>query len=83
MIDGVFTLYHTFPGRSVVGTEKHGEFTADAVIVTVSLGVLKAEVIEFTPPLPVEKRRLINEVGVYEQIPTSNRLSRVLFPAKS
>ena len=57
-------LRHTFPGRSIVGTEEHGEFTADAVIVTVSLGVLKAEVIEFNPPLPVEKR-LINDVGAY------------------
>ena len=46
-----------------MGTEEHGTFSADAVIVTVSLGVLKAEVIQFTPPLPLEKLQLIEDVG--------------------
>ena len=47
----------------MVGTDAHEEFSADAVIVTVSLGVLKAGVIEFTSLLPLEKRRLIEDVG--------------------
>ena len=48
-----------------MGTEEQGTFSADAVIVTVSLGVLKAEVIQFTPPLPPEKLQLIEDVGTF------------------
>lgn len=38
-------------------------FRADAVIVTVPLGVLKAQVISFQPPLPEWKTQAINNLG--------------------
>lgn len=41
-----------------------GEFEAGAVIVTLPLGVLKAGVVEFEPPLPVEKREAIARLGM-------------------
>eukprot|EP00457_Paulinella_chromatophora_P000418 gb/GEZN01000418.1/.p1 GENE.gb/GEZN01000418.1/~~gb/GEZN01000418.1/.p1 ORF type:complete len:1425 (-),score=297.35 gb/GEZN01000418.1/:237-4181(-) len=37
--------------------------TADAVLVTVPLGVLKADVIKFSPPLPISKQNAIKRVG--------------------
>jgi len=40
------------------------EYTARTVVVTVPLGVLKAEVIAFDPPLPEPKRRAIGRIGV-------------------
>ncbi|HET6736901.1 FAD-dependent oxidoreductase, partial [Mycobacterium sp.] len=40
-----------------------GVFTADRVIVTVPLGVLKAGTIVFDPPLPETKRRAIERLG--------------------
>ncbi|AKK28990.1 FAD-dependent oxidoreductase [Mycobacterium sp. EPa45] len=40
-----------------------GEVTADRVIVTVPLGVLKAEKIVFDPPLPEAKRDAIGRLG--------------------
>jgi monoamine oxidase len=42
----------------VVETDR-GPFEADAVIVTLPLGVLKAEQVEFDPPLPAAKRAAI------------------------
>lgn len=41
-----------------------GEFEGDAAIVTLPLGVLKANAVEFSPPLPEEKRRAIERVGM-------------------
>ncbi|KAI9594715.1 flavin-containing amine oxidoreductase-domain containing protein [Syncephalis fuscata] len=46
-----------------VVTENHGEFIADAVIITVPLGVLKAQSIVFNPPLPDRKLKAINRLG--------------------
>lgn len=40
-----------------------GAFAADAVVVTVPLGVLKDEVIRFDPPLPAPKRAAIARLG--------------------
>jgi monoamine oxidase len=37
---------------------------ADYVIVTVPLGVLKAKVIEFVPPLPIAKQNAIQKIGM-------------------
>ncbi len=45
--------------------ETNGErVTADAAIVTVPLGVLKAGTIRFTPPLPARKREAIDRLGM-------------------
>jgi monoamine oxidase len=41
-----------------------GSFEADAVIVTLPLGVLKAERVEFEPPLPAAKRAAIGRLRV-------------------
>ena len=38
-------------------------FRADAVVVTVPLGVLKAQAISFHPPLPEWKTQAINNLG--------------------
>ncbi|MBP2471226.1 monoamine oxidase/CRP-like cAMP-binding protein [Crossiella equi] len=40
-----------------------GEFTAAKVLVTLPLGVLKAEAVEFTPPLPEAKRSAVARLG--------------------
>ena len=41
-----------------------GQFEADAVIVTLPLGVLKADAVEFDPPLPAAKRAAIARLGM-------------------
>lgn len=50
----------------VVETEKHGRISADAVIVTVPLGVLKRGQIEFLPGLPEKHQRALQglDMGV-------------------
>ncbi|MET9230339.1 FAD-dependent oxidoreductase [Lentzea sp. NPDC003310] len=48
------------PGRV---TTDRGVFEADKVLVTLPLGVLKAEAVEFAPPLPPEKRSAIARLG--------------------
>lgn len=50
-------------GPAVV-TAGDRKLTADAVLVTVPLGVLKAGVIAFDPPLPAAKQRAIERLGV-------------------
>ena len=45
-----------------VTTRDQRRFTADKVVVTVPLGVLKKQVIEFSPPLPEAKTRAIEQV---------------------
>lgn len=46
------------------GAESTAESTADRVIVTVPLGVLKAASIVFDPPLPTAKQAAINAIGM-------------------
>ena len=57
---------------SYVGVEVHAHstetgcssiFKADAVLVTVPLGVLKSQAITFQPPLPEWKQQAINNLG--------------------
>ena len=47
-----------------------GQFTADQIIVTAPLGVLKANNITFDPPLPAEKQAVIGRIGFghYEKV---------------
>src|SRR5262249_9916337 len=47
-------IHHSPVGVSV--TTDRGDFTADAVIVTLPLGVLKAGAVEFSPDLPLGKQ---------------------------
>jgi hypothetical protein len=41
-----------------------GEFTADQVVVTLPLGVLKAQRVDFTPALPPDKQAAIAQLGM-------------------
>ena len=47
----------------VIATASGDTFIADSVIVTVPLGVLKDGTIRFSPPLPKEKTRSIEDLG--------------------
>jgi monoamine oxidase len=49
-----------------VVTANHGTFTADAVIVCVPLGVLKAQSILFTPSLSQRRQQAISSLGMGE-----------------
>lgn len=53
----------THGGAGVTVETAQGVFDADRVIVTVPLGVLKAETIVFDPPLPEAKRQAIQRLG--------------------
>ena len=53
----------SYGGDQVHIDTSRGEVTADRVIVTVPLGVLKAETIAFDPPLPEAKRGAIERLG--------------------
>ncbi|CAB9515787.1 Probable polyamine oxidase 4 [Seminavis robusta] len=55
--DGVVVTYTTADGAS-------HKIVASAVIVTVPLGVLKANVITFNPPLPSNKQLVIDRMGM-------------------
>jgi monoamine oxidase len=50
------------PGVTV--TTNRGKFTADAAIVTLPLGVLKANGVEFAPRLPAAKQQAIARIGM-------------------
>lgn len=51
------------PANKIRISTQNNVFECDKVIVTVSLGVLKKEVIEFVPPLPPEKINAIQSMG--------------------
>ena len=49
--------------QAVITTSSGDTFLADSVIVTVPLGVLKADIIQFSPLLPEEKMTSIYKIG--------------------
>ena len=50
--------------KKVLVQTKAGErYTSDVVVVTVPLGVLKADVINFSPPLPDDFQQAVRQVG--------------------
>jgi polyamine oxidase len=55
---------------------------ADAVVVTVPLGVLKTPSIDFTPPLPRRKRRAIQRLGCASTMKMAMKFPSVFWPAK-
>lgn len=57
-------VYEGPPGVPPYVETDQGTFDADAVIVTLPLGVLKADVVEFDPPLPRAKRDAIARLGM-------------------
>eukprot|EP00270_Netrium_digitus_P011676 TRINITY_DN3727_c0_g2_i2.p1 TRINITY_DN3727_c0_g2~~TRINITY_DN3727_c0_g2_i2.p1 ORF type:complete len:394 (-),score=126.09 TRINITY_DN3727_c0_g2_i2:72-1253(-) len=52
------------PDGVCLTTEEGKIFTADAAIITVPLGVLKANSVSFSPPLPPWKASAIEQIGV-------------------
>lgn len=55
---------------------------ADAIIVTVSLGVLKAGMIDFVPDLPASKLAAIDTIGFGNGMKISLRFSSQIWPSK-
>ncbi len=76
----VVTSIDTTGDRAVV-TTSHGLFDADAVIVTVPLGVLKAGSIQFRPPLPEAKATAIARLGMGALSKTCLRFESAFWPA--
>lgn len=57
----VFEIH--YGGDGIVVRTKHGtEFTADKVIVTTSIKMLQNQSIQFSPELPIEKRKAIDDI---------------------
>ncbi|MFG3308620.1 flavin monoamine oxidase family protein [Streptomyces wuyuanensis] len=53
-----------YGGHDVVVHTDRGDFTADRVLVTLPLGVLKKGSVEFDPPLPASKQNAIDRLGM-------------------
>lgn len=58
-------------------------YQADAAIVTLPLGVLKAGAVQFSPPLPVEKSRAIQALGMGLLNKCYLRFEKVFWPAQA
>lgn len=65
-----------------VVTAEGRAIAADAAVVTVPLGVLKAAGLEFSPPLPVAKARAINRLGCDPADRVSAARWRAVTPAR-
>jgi len=57
-----------------------GDFEGDAVIVTLPLGVLKADAVQFWPPLPRAKREAIARLGMGNLTKVVARFDRPFWP---
>lgn len=68
-------------GDRVVADTSLGKFFANAVIVTVPLGVLKAGSIQFLPPLPEAKSTAIARLGMGALSKTCLRFESAFWPA--
>ncbi|THU47911.1 hypothetical protein C4D60_Mb09t20650 [Musa balbisiana] len=66
--------------RVIVTVEDGNTFVADAAIITVPLGVLKANLIEFEPKLPEWKLSAISDIGVGIENKIALRFSNVFWP---
>lgn len=64
----------------MVTVEGGRNFVADAVILTVPIGILKANSIEFTPKLPEWKTAAIKDIGVGNENKIALRFDRVFWP---
>lgn len=63
-----------------VTVDNNTELIADAAIITVPLGVLKANLIEFEPKLPDWKTSAISDLGVGNENKIALRFSDVFWP---
>ncbi|KAK7276169.1 hypothetical protein RIF29_17304 [Crotalaria pallida] len=66
--------------KAMVTVEDGRNFVADAVLVTVPVGVLKANLIEFVPKLPDWKVAAINDLGMGNENKIALRFDRVFWP---
>ncbi|KAI3462243.1 hypothetical protein Pfo_018906 [Paulownia fortunei] len=66
--------------KVVVTVEDGRKFVADAAIVTVPLGILKAKLIEFEPKLPEWKLSAISDLGVGNENKIALRFDHVFWP---
>ena len=76
------TEVHYFGDHVKVQTSGGDTFRADKVIVTVPLGLLKADGIAFRPPLPEKKLDAIRSLGagIIEKVGGCQGLSPRLYP---
>lgn len=67
---GIEATKISYSDDGVTVSSSAGEFTADYIIVTAPLGVLKSETITFDPPLPLDKQAAIGRIGFghYEKV---------------
>ncbi|MGI9163204.1 MAG: FAD-dependent oxidoreductase, partial [Mycobacterium sp.] len=70
-------------GDRAVVTTSLGKFFANAVIVTVPLGVLKAGSIQFLPPLPDSKSTAIDRLGMGVLSKTCLRFESAFWPSEA
>lgn len=68
------------PGEVMVTVEDGRNFVADAVIVTVPIGILKANLIEFEPKLPEWKVSAISDLGVGNENKIALQFDTVFWP---
>ncbi|KAK2979217.1 hypothetical protein RJ640_009615, partial [Escallonia rubra] len=67
-------------GDVMVTVEDGRNFVADAAIITVPIGVLKANLIEFEPKLPEWKVAAISDLGVGNENKIALRFDKVFWP---
>ncbi|KAI3499720.1 hypothetical protein L1887_35529 [Cichorium endivia] len=68
------------PSDAMVTVEGGRTFVADAVIITVPIGVLKANLIEFEPKLPEWKVSAISDLGMGNENKIALRFDNVFWP---
>ncbi|OMO92442.1 Flavin amine oxidase [Corchorus capsularis] len=74
------TKISTGYNKVVVDVENEMSFIADAAILTVPLGILKANLIDFEPKLPEWKVAAISNIGVGSENKIALRFDRVFWP---
>ncbi|KAJ8459382.1 hypothetical protein OPV22_032308 [Ensete ventricosum] len=67
--------------RVIITVEDGNTFLADAAIITVPVGVLKANLIEFEPKLPEWKLSAISDIGIGIENKIALRFSNVFWPS--
>ena len=70
----------TVSNSQVTAATTQGEFTADAVIVTVPLGVLKKAQLKFSPALSVRRQQSIRRLGMGVLDKVALRFPKVFWP---
>ncbi|CAN7122637.1 unnamed protein product [Brassica rapa subsp. narinosa] len=76
----VTKVSRTSNNKVIVEVEGGTNFVADAVIITVPIGVLKANMIQFEPELPQWKTSAISDLGVGNENKIALRFENVFWP---